>query len=113
VVCGEDVARKKPDPQVYVAVLAAMRLAPRDVLCLEDSPAGVAAARGAGCAVVVTRSACFDDAPIDGALAAGPGLHTRAGWSPPLPAGAGRVRLDDLAHWHAQAAERREAVAPR
>lgn len=102
-VCGEDVQRKKPDPEVYVAALRALELGPLEVVAIEDSPGGVAAARAADCAVVVTRSACFMDAPIEGAIAIGPGLHTRAGWHPALPTGgaAGRVRLDDIEHWHA------------
>jgi HAD superfamily hydrolase (TIGR01509 family) len=102
-VCGEDVQRKKPDPEVYLAALRALCLGPLDVVALEDSPGGVASARAADCAVVVTRSACFADAPIEGAIAIGPGLHTREGWHPaPPPVGAtGRVRLDDIAHWHA------------
>lgn len=102
-VCGEDVLRKKPDPEVYFAALRALQLGPLDVVAIEDSPGGVASARAADCAVVVTRSAYFIDEPIEGALAIGPGLHVRAGWHPALPpaGGSGRVRLDDIAHWHA------------
>lgn len=73
-------------------------------MAIEDSPGGVAAARAAYCAVVVTRSTYFAEAPIEGAVAIGPGLHTRAGWRPALPqaAQAGRVRLSDIADWFAQ-----------
>lgn len=101
-VCGEDVQRKKPDPEVYLAALREMGLGPLDVVAIEDSPGGAASARAADCAVVVTRSAYFLDAPIEGAIAIGPGLHTRSGWHPALPAaGVQRVRLDDIVHWHA------------
>lgn len=101
VVCGEDVVRKKPDPEVYVAALAALRIEPLQAVALEDSPGGVAAARAAGIPVVVTLSHYFADAVIEDAIAIGPGLHTREAWRPAL-AGAGRVTLDDIAHWRWQ-----------
>jgi hypothetical protein len=55
--------------------------------------------------VVVTRSAYFVLAPIEGAVAVGPGLHTRHGWRPGLQAAAGEARsvdLDDIEGWCAQ-----------
>jgi HAD superfamily hydrolase (TIGR01509 family) len=55
-VCGEDVTRKKPDPQAYHLALERLGLPPQRVLAIEDSGNGVAAARGAGLAVLVTRS---------------------------------------------------------
>ena len=105
VVCGEDVQRKKPDPEVFQLALKQMALSPVQALALEDSPGGVVAARAAGVQVVVTRSVFFADAPIEDALAIGPGFHTRAGWQPALqgPQQA-RVRLDDLLAWR-QAAD--------
>jgi len=51
-------------------------------VAIEDSPDGAAAARVAGVPVVVTRSFYFGDAPLENALAVGPGLHTRRGWNP-------------------------------
>jgi hypothetical protein len=55
--------------------------------------------------VVVPRSAYFATATIDGAIAIGPGLHTRRGWQPRC-AGAqdddGPVSLDNLRDWCAQ-----------
>jgi HAD superfamily hydrolase (TIGR01509 family) len=103
VVCGEDVACKKPDPEVYLAALRALALPARRTLALEDSPAGVAAARAAGVPVVVTRSAYFADAAVEAVLALGAGLHDAGSWHPLLPAArpAARVTLDDLLHWHA------------
>ncbi|MBL8341355.1 MAG: HAD-IA family hydrolase [Rubrivivax sp.] len=102
IVCGEDVAAKKPDPEVYQRALAALQLAPPRALALEDSPGGVAAARAAEVPVLVTRSAYFPDDTVEGAVAVGPGLHERRGWTPPLrDDGAGRVTLADLLHWHA------------
>lgn len=107
VVCGEDVAWKKPDPEVYVHALAALGFDPLDSLALEDSMAGCAAAHGARVPVVVTRSAYFAEDPVDGAIAVGPGLHSRHGWQPAPAAvtgGDGLITLDDLADWHARPA---------
>lgn len=105
VVCGEDTARKKPDPEVYRAVLARLDLSPLQTLAIEDSPGGAAAARAAGVPVVVTRSHCFADAIFDEVLAIGPGLHRRGGWRPVLPGPAGDpdapVDLALLRAWHA------------
>ncbi len=102
-VCGEDVAAKKPDPEVYQRALASLGVSFVDALALEDSPGGVAAARAARVPVIVTRSAYFAEDTIDSAIAIGPGLHTRATWRPGLSGAAdGRVRLDDLRDWHAR-----------
>lgn len=84
-VCGDDVARKKPDPEAYVRALDALGLAPGETLALEDSPARVAAARAAGIPVVMTRSVYFAGDAGAGALAAGPGLQAREAWYPPPP----------------------------
>lgn len=103
VVCGEDVAAKKPDPEVYQRALRTLDLPPSQTLALEDSPGGVAAALAAGVPVVVTRSAYFATDTVEGALAVGPGLHTLEGWCPPPPRGSqARVMLDALAHYWAQ-----------
>ena len=56
-VCGEDVAAKKPDPEAYRLAIRELKLAPGQVLAIEDSANGLAAAHGAGLAVLVTRSA--------------------------------------------------------
>ena len=98
IVCGEDVKRKKPDPEVFDKALAALGVDARRAVAIEDSPNGVAAARAANCPVIVTRSAYFADAPIAGALAIGPGLDVRTGWSPSLGDNeeSHRVRLADL-----------------
>lgn len=45
---------KKPDPQVYLQMLAALQLQPRQCLAFEDSSNGLRAARAAGLATVVT-----------------------------------------------------------
>jgi HAD superfamily hydrolase (TIGR01509 family) len=100
-VCGEDVSTKKPDPEVYLLTLQALRLGPLEAVAIEDSPGGAAAAAAAGIPVIVTRSHYFAHASIDDAIAIGPGLHQRAGWQPALPGPAdGPVVLEDLCHWH-------------
>jgi HAD superfamily hydrolase (TIGR01509 family) len=104
-VCGEDVQRKKPDPEVYLAALDALDISPLEAVAIEDSPGGVAAARAADIPVVVARSAYFIAAPIEGAVAVGPGLHTRRGWRPALHGAddeARSVDLDDIEGWCAQ-----------
>ena len=104
VVVGEDVSAKKPDPEVFRRALGQLGIAPGQALAIEDSPDGVAAAFRAGVPVIVTRSRYFADHPVRGALAVGPGLHTRKGWWPALPGkGMGRVNLDDLVAWHTSA----------
>lgn len=61
---GEDVARKKPDPEVYLQVLADLGLRAAECLAFEDSANGLRAARAAGIATIVTpsrytRQECF------------------------------------------------------
>jgi beta-phosphoglucomutase len=64
IVSAEDVQRGKPDPEAYVLALRALRrtrpdLAPADCLAVEDSAAGVRAAKDAGmrCVAVTNSSA--------------------------------------------------------
>ncbi|HMP74430.1 MAG TPA: HAD family phosphatase [Kiritimatiellia bacterium] len=64
VVTAEDVAASKPDPMSYRLALAKLQmkhpqlgLAPENTLAIEDTPAGIASARGAGLKVIaVTNS---------------------------------------------------------
>lgn len=53
-VCGDEVAAKKPAPDAYLAALARLRLPPEACLVFEDSANGLAAARAAGLATIVT-----------------------------------------------------------
>lgn len=102
VVCGEDVQRKKPHPEVYLLALQQLALDPLHAVALEDSPGGVAAARAAHVPVLVTRSAYFLQAPLEGAIAIGPGLDQRDGWRPALRGREGPVTLDDIQAWHGE-----------
>jgi len=98
-VCAEEAPRKKPDPQAYALALAALGLASAEVVALEDSPAGIAAAQRAGIAAVHTRSYYFPDVPLAPLLAAGPSLGQTEGWHP-AAARAERVSLAQLERWH-------------
>jgi HAD superfamily hydrolase (TIGR01509 family) len=101
-VCGEDVATKKPHPEVYLQALHHLGLDPLETLAIEDSPGGVAAARAADVPVIVTRSVYFATATIDAVVAVGPGFDQRKGWHPALVSRTPdqRVTLDDLIDWH-------------
>jgi HAD superfamily hydrolase (TIGR01509 family) len=48
VLAAEDVSRGKPDPEIYMRAIERFAIPASSVMVLEDSPAGVAAARGAG-----------------------------------------------------------------
>lgn len=51
-VSSDDVAHGKPDPALYRHALDALGAAPDEALAFEDSPAGIASARGAGLKVI-------------------------------------------------------------
>jgi HAD superfamily hydrolase (TIGR01509 family) len=76
VVAGEDTERKKPDPQVYRLTLQALGLQADEVMAIEDSAIGVAAARAAGVAVVMTRSRYFGRDKSGAAVWAGEDLDS-------------------------------------
>jgi len=67
VVCAEDAPRKKPDPLAYHLALERLGRTSGETLAMEDSPAGLAAARAAGVACLITRSSYFADADFIGA----------------------------------------------
>lgn len=52
VVCGDDVARCKPDPEIYLTAARKLGLAPEECLVFEDAKAGIKAANNAGMKVV-------------------------------------------------------------
>jgi HAD superfamily hydrolase (TIGR01509 family) len=56
VVTGEDVAFRKPDPEVYLIALDRLGCAPAAAVAIEDSAVGVAAAKGAGLACLAVRN---------------------------------------------------------
>lgn len=67
VAAGDEVAAKKPAPDVYLLALARLGLAADDCIAFEDSRNGVLAARAAGLAVHVTPSRYTRDDDFAGA----------------------------------------------
>ena len=59
VVAAEDVPRSKPAPDGYLKASAALGIPPASCLVVEDSHAGIAAGRAAGCIVVGVRAGNF------------------------------------------------------
>jgi HAD superfamily hydrolase (TIGR01509 family) len=55
-VCGDEVARGKPAPDLYLAAAALIGVPPGDCLAVEDAPNGVRAARAAGMPVVAVAT---------------------------------------------------------
>ncbi len=68
IVAGEEVDRKKPAPDAYLKALHLLDLPGSECLAVEDSRNGLVAARDAGIAVLITRSAYFYDDDFDGAF---------------------------------------------
>jgi HAD superfamily hydrolase (TIGR01509 family) len=62
-ICGEDVARKKPDPEAYRLAIGRLGGEVAGVLVLEDSPAGLAAAAAAGLPALICLSTATRDEP--------------------------------------------------
>lgn len=60
VVCGDMVARCKPDPEPYRRALELLGVAPEHAIVVEDSPIGAAAGRAAGCHVIVYGGCSLD-----------------------------------------------------
>jgi HAD superfamily hydrolase (TIGR01509 family) len=60
-VTGDDVTRRKPDPQPYQLALGRLGVAAHRTVVLEDSPAGVRSGESAGCTVIAVPSVL----PID------------------------------------------------
>jgi len=56
IITGDDVTRKKPDPQIYSVTAQRLGLAPEACVVFEDAPAGVASAKAAGTSCVAVTS---------------------------------------------------------
>jgi sugar-phosphatase len=59
VMAAEDVVRSKPDPIGYLQAAQALGVDPADCVVLEDSQAGIAAGRAAGCTVIAITAGNF------------------------------------------------------
>lgn len=79
---------KKPDPQVYLQVLATLRLAPAQCLALEDSGNGLCAAMAAGLTTLITPTRYTAQQDFQAALRVVGDLS--------------QVDLTQLRNWHAQ-----------
>ena len=55
-VCAEDVARGKPDPEGYLTAARRLGVEPAEALVVEDAPPGIEAGRAAGAATVGVTS---------------------------------------------------------
>ena len=66
VVGGDQVARGKPSPDIFVAALAGLRHAPADALVLEDSEAGLVAAARAGIPAIAVPDLNAAPASVEG-----------------------------------------------
>jgi HAD superfamily hydrolase (TIGR01509 family) len=69
IAAGEDVARKKPDPEVYTLALQRLGVPAARCIAFEDSRNGLLAAQAAGLRVVVTPSFYTEHESFDEALA--------------------------------------------
>jgi len=67
-VCGEDVSRKKPDPEAYLLALRRLQLPAARCVAVEDSANGLRAALAAGIATMIVRSLYTRDEDFTGAL---------------------------------------------
>lgn len=54
-VTNEDVAKPKPDPEIYLLACRRLGLHPQNVLVVEDNQYGIAAATAAGCTVIKVK----------------------------------------------------------
>lgn len=62
VITGDDVTRKKPDPQIYLITAECLAIPPDRCVVFEDAPVGVTAAKAAGMkCVAVTGSVEADE----------------------------------------------------
>jgi beta-phosphoglucomutase-like phosphatase (HAD superfamily) len=52
-VCGDEVRRAKPEPDIYARAAELLGFSPQHCLAIEDSVTGTAAAEAAGCPVLV------------------------------------------------------------
>lgn len=91
-VCGDEVARGKPAPDVYERAAALLGLHPEACLAVEDSVTGTAAAEGAGCPALVV--------PNDVAVPEGPRRHHVSSLT--------AMGVTDLRNVHADLASQRE-----
>ncbi len=67
ITCGDDVPRKKPAPDIYLAALQLLRLPAGQCVAFEDSANGLASAKAAGIYTVITPTLLTEDEDFSGA----------------------------------------------
>jgi HAD superfamily hydrolase (TIGR01509 family) len=110
---GDRVANKKPAPDIYHWVLAQLCLPPQACLAIEDSFAGLAAARAAGLPTLITGNAGTANDDFGGALGVvsdlgepdAPARHIAG-----LPLAGACVDLAQLRAWHVCTTRPQQAV---
>jgi HAD superfamily hydrolase (TIGR01509 family) len=65
VLCGDDVERTKPAPDLYLLALERLRVSANAALVFEDSPNGAKAARAAKIECVVVKNPCTEHLPFE------------------------------------------------
>ena len=55
IVCADDVTKGKPDPEPFLTAARILGVEPHRCLVVEDAPAGIAAARAAGCLILAVE----------------------------------------------------------
>ena len=60
-VCGDDVMRKKPDPELFQMACHRLSLEPTCCVVIEDAPNGIEAANAAGCRSIAVTNTCGCD----------------------------------------------------
>lgn len=65
--CRDDVARAKPDPDLYLAAARELEVTPAQAIAIEDSPNGCLAARAAGLYCVAVPNQMTADLEFDAA----------------------------------------------
>jgi len=63
--CADQVVHAKPEPDLYLAVLEGLGLAPQETIAFEDSPNGIMAAKRAGLLCVAVPNALTRQLPLD------------------------------------------------
>lgn len=58
IVCGDEIARSKPAPDIFLAAAKALGAEPASCMVLEDSPSGVEAGKRAGMKTVMVPDLC-------------------------------------------------------
>ena len=65
IICADNVAHVKPDPEIYLTALAALDLQPGEAIALEDAPNGLLSAKRAGLFCVAVPNPLTGQLPLD------------------------------------------------